>query len=230
MPDYIRTGRVAGILFLIALGANLVGSELLDSIVIAPDYLRETYARKTSVIMGMLAEIASAIAVLGIGVFLYPVLRQHSRVVALGYLGLRLIEPMITVIIVLASLSILTLSREYTAAGMPEPDQYELLGSLFQGMRDWALMIYILIFCTGAFLFYSLLLRTRLVPRFLAVWGLLGAAILFGGALVDMLIVDIAPEAYGAIMGLNEVVFPLWLIFRGFNTGETGNRPAPKPA
>ncbi len=219
MPDYIRSGRMAGILFLVALGANLVGSELLDAIVIAPDYLTATHARETSVILGVLAEIASAIAVVGIGVFLYPVLREHSRVIALGYLAFRLIEPMITVIIVLASLSILALSQQYTASGATDTGQYELLGALFQSTRDWALMIYILVFCTGAFLFYGLLFRARLVPRLLSVWGLVGAAILFGGALIDMLVTDIPPEAYGAVMGVNEIVFPLWLIFKGFNTG-----------
>ncbi|HHS88980.1 MAG TPA: DUF4386 domain-containing protein [Rhodobacteraceae bacterium] len=218
MPDYIRSGRLAGILFLVALGANLVGSELLDAIVIAPDYLSQTYAQKTSVILGMLAEIASAIAVVGIGVCLYPVLREHSQTVALGYLAFRLIEPMITIIIVLSSLSILALSREFMAAGATDPGQYALLGTLFQTTRDWALMIYILIFCTGAFLFYSLLFRTRLVPRLLSVWGLVGAAILLAGALIDMLITDIPPEAYGAVMGVNEIVFPLWLTFKGFNT------------
>ncbi len=230
MPDYTRAGRIAGILFLTALGANLVGSELLDAIVTAPDYLAQAAARKTSVVLGMLAEMASAFAVVGIGVVLYPVLRAHSRHIALGYLALRLIEPMITILIVLSSLLILTLSLDLAAAGGGDPAPwYLVLGGLLQSARDWALMIYILVFCAGAALFYGLLFRTRLVPRILSVWGLLGAAILFGGALVDMLVTDIPPEAYGAVMGLNEIVFPLWLILRGFNA-DAVRAPAPGAA
>jgi cyanate permease len=227
MPDFKRTARIAGCLFLLALLANLVGSELLDSIVIAPDYLRETYPHKTSVIVGMLMEILSAAAVVGIAVVLYPVLKFYNRTIALAYLGFRLIEPAITIVIILASLSILTLSQQYILAGAGDVADYALLGTLFQATRDWALMIYIMIFCTGAVLFYGLLYRTRLVPRLLSVWGLVGAAILFGGAIVDMLFYDIPVEAYGAVMGLNEVFFPIWLIVKGFNQVERTGVAAP---
>ncbi len=231
MPEYIRSGRIAGILFLTALGANLLGSELLDAIVTGPDYLTETAVRKTSVVLGVLAEMVSAFAVVGIGVVLYPVLRAHNPQIARAYLALRLIEPMITILIVLSSLLILTLSLDLAAAGGGDPAPwYPVLGGLLQGARDWALMIYILVFCAGAALFYSLLYRTRLVPRILSVWGLLGTAILFGGALIDMLVTDIPPEAYGAVMGLNEIVFPIWLIMRGFDADAVRAAPGAAPA
>jgi Domain of unknown function (DUF4386) len=217
MPDHRTSARIIGALFLGALIANLIGSELLDAIVIAPDYLTQTYARKSSVILGMLFEITSAACVIGIAVYLYPILKPLNRNIALGYLGLRLVEPAITIIIVLASLSILTLSQQFLVATSPDSASFQLLGTLIQGVRDWALMIYILIFSLGAALFYGLLYRSRLVPRLLSIWGLAGATILLTGALVDMFGYDIDVELYGAVMGLNEVVFPLWLIFKGFN-------------
>ena len=132
----------------------------------------------------MLMEILSAAAVVGIAVVLYPVLKFYNRTIALAYLGFRLIEPAITIVIILASLSILTLSQQYILAGAGDVADYALLGTLFQATRDWALMIYIMIFCTGAVLFYGLLYRTRLVPRLLLGGGLGGPTVRSGAGCV----------------------------------------------
>ncbi len=216
MTEFKYNARIAGALFLAALAANLVGSEWLDSIVDAPDYLVQAFALKGQVVAGALLEILSAAAVAGIPVLLYPVLKRYSRTVALGYLCLRIIEPAITMMIILAALSILSLGQTFAANGGDEAS-YLLLGSILQAARGWALMLYILVFSVASLLFYGLLFKSRLVPRLFSVWGLAGVVVLAGGAIASMFGVALDPMVYGALLGLNELLLAFWMIVKGFN-------------
>ena len=87
--------------------------------------------------------------------------------------------------------------------------------------RDYRSLIYgnihVYFFITGALLFYYLLFRTRLVPRFLSVWGL--------GATVVLLLVtglklagieSVILDALLMPMIGNEVILAIWLMVKGF--------------
>lgn len=82
-----RTARIAAVLFLTALVADLVGGELIVRIIHAPDYLSSVYSNRIHVITGMLLELVAAAAVVGIPVMLFSTLKKHSERIALGYIG-----------------------------------------------------------------------------------------------------------------------------------------------
>jgi hypothetical protein len=78
------------------------------------------------------------------------------------------------------------------------------------------------IFGIGALLFYGLLVRARLVPRWLSLWGLAGAALVFAAGLSALL------STFGALqyalavpIGVQEMVLASWLILVGFNSTRT---------
>ncbi|MFV2001559.1 MAG: DUF4386 domain-containing protein [Paracoccaceae bacterium] len=215
-----KIARIVGALILIALIGNFIGSELLDSLITATDFLINAGPQKAKIVLGMLLELASAIAVVGIPVLMYPILKQYNRNMALGYFAFRIIEPAITISILLNSLALLTLSQQFLAAGSPQAGYFDTLGTIFQTERYWALMMYIVIFSAGAVLFYTLLYKSRLVPRFISIWAFAGIALLLGGAVFDMFGGGIPVEAYGAVMGLNELFLGIWLLARGFSAPE----------
>src|SRR5215813_8443255 len=153
------TGRAVGALFLIALLTNAIGGGLAESVVLAPDFLTGASAHRSQVISGELLELICGAAVVGIGALTYPVFKRYRQGMAAGYLGFRITESAVNVVIVLSTLQLLTLSQDHGRA----PDA-PLLGALFQAERHWAQVLYVIVFGFGDVILYALLYRSRLVP------------------------------------------------------------------
>jgi len=143
--------------------------------------------------IGVVLMLLNTAAVVAIGAFVYPVLRQHSPAVAVGYLTTRLFEGALLAIgaIALVAGAVATNALAYNVAmtGLG-------IGSLF--------------FC-------AVLYRQRLVPRFLAVWGFIGYAAFATGCVLEILGVAGAGLPSTIPGGLFEVTFAIWLLVRGFN-------------
>ncbi len=214
------TGRAVGALFLVALFTNAIGGGLAESVVLAPDFLTSTSVHRSRVISGELLELICGAAVVGIGALTYPVFKRYSQSMAAGYLGFRITEAAVNVLIVLSTLQLLTLSQEYVRA--PAPDAH-LLGVLYQAERHWAQVLYVIVFGFGDAILYLLLYRSRLVPRFIAVWGLAGLALLLAGFVLDLYGHSANMLIYAIPLALNELFLGLWLLVRGFAAGA----PAP---
>ena len=142
--------------------------------------------------LGVAMMVANSLAVLAIGAILVPVLRPHSPLVARIYLTTRIFEA---TFLAIGAIALLVGSSEVNFAAYNIAMAGLGVGSLF--------------FC-------ALLFRTRLVPRFLAVWGFAGYAAFAAGSLLELAGVTGA-GIIGAISGgLFEIFFALWLIVRGF--------------
>jgi hypothetical protein len=220
MKHYRKTTIIVGVLFIIATVAGVLsvliftGSLLEDT-----DYLRAVYSNANRVVTGALLELVMALAVAGTAIWLYPVFKRYNPGLALSYVGLRLIEAVFILAFPMVLLSLLTLGRESTQAAAATGSTYHVIGALLLAVNDWANWLGpTLVFCLGALVLNGVLFRTRLVPRFISVWGLIGAVLFIVGGLMglygveagfrDMLFVPIA---------VNEMVFAVWLIVRGFN-------------
>ena len=133
-----KTARFVGVLFLTAMVASLLGGGLVESIISAPDYLIAVSENETQVIIGVLLELINAIAVVGIGVLMFPILKQHNESIALGYLGFRIIESVFCIASAISPLSLITLSQEYVQAGAPDASYFQTLGTLsMESARIW---------------------------------------------------------------------------------------------
>jgi hypothetical protein len=130
MNTHKRTARIVGALFLIAMVTSLVGGVWLESILSAPDYLLTVSANETQVIIGVLLELANCAAVVGIAAMLFPILKEQSEALALGYAGIRVVEAAILSAAVISPLLLITLSQEYVAAGAPDAAYFQTLGTL----------------------------------------------------------------------------------------------------
>ena len=113
-----KSARWAGVFYIIATIAPILTYYLIGGMVAGesiPDYLVYVSANEGQVIIGMLIELTWALAVVGIIVTLFPILKKHNEALALGFFGLRFIEAISTIIHSIIGLSLLTLSQEYAA-------------------------------------------------------------------------------------------------------------------
>ncbi len=218
-----KTAIITGIIFIIATVAGLLGNALTGSIVGAPDYLVQIAANKNLVLVGALLAFVAAAGSAGIAISLYPVLRKHNEGLALGSVGFRLIEGVFYLVSALGLFSLLSLGQEYAGAGPQAAPAIQVLGDLILAVRVWAgFVLGVIAFCLGAGMYYYVLYRSRLIPRWLSAWGLAGLALLFSMTLSiafgerisgpsGMLVVLAVPIA------LQEMVLAVWLIAKGFN-------------
>jgi hypothetical protein len=216
-----RTARIVGVLFLTAMVASLVGGGLVESVLSAPDFLTAIPENETQVIMGVFLELINAIAVLGIGVLMFPILRLHNEVMALGYLGFRIVESVFCCVIVISPLSLMTLSQEYSKAGASDASYFQTVGTLSIAERAGVAGLLIPVALgLGALLFYSLLYQSRLLPRFISVWGLIGVVLILALNLLSTSGLEVGISV-GLVLALpiilNEVFLGVWLIVKGFS-------------
>ena len=210
---------MVGALFLFSNVTFLLGAFVfVEPILGAPDYLTLASANRTQVVLGALLELVNGIAYVGIAVLVFPILRQRFESMALWYVGFRIIEFVMQTLSDISPLSLLRLSEEFVRAGAPESSSFQALGTLLLAERYWAFQMVTIALVLGALMFYYMLYQSRLIPRFISVWGLIGALAVLATAMLDTF--GISPgslEFLGVLMLLNELFLGVWLIVKGFN-------------
>ena len=215
------TAVLVGVLFLAAMVASLLGGGLVEAVIAAPDNLINISENETQLLIGVLLELINGIAVLGIGVLMFPILKWFNEKMALGYLGFRIVEAVFCCMIVISPLSLITLSQEYINAGAPDVPYFQTASVMsIAGRASIANLLIPVFLSLGALLLYSVLYQSKLLPRFIAVWGLIGAILIL---LLNLLItfnVELGNTAmiFALPMILNEIFLGIWLILKGFNT------------
>jgi hypothetical protein len=211
---------IVGILFLAGYLGIFLGSAFYAPLLDAPDYLNKIYPNRTGVIAGMLIELINDVAVIGIPIMLFPILKKYSERLALGYFGFRIIESMVLIFSKTSLLSLITLSQEYIAAGSPDQSYFQTLGAVALAERDWASQIQVVFFALSALIFYYVLYHTRLLPRWLSVWGFIAVASLIAA---NVLPVPDLTQGFNPTqllflpIFLSEILVAIWLIAKGFN-------------
>ena len=194
------------------LGGQIAGGEPI------PDYLVYVSANQTQVVFGVLIDLIYALAVVGIVVTLLPVLRKQNESLALGFSALRLIEAIVAIVGGMAILTLLTLSQEFVKAGAPDAPYFLTTGDLLLAARDWAFLIGSgLVWSLSAVILNYLLYQSRLIPRWLSIWGLVGAILSFVAYLPQFFGLETVELLFLPI-GVQEMVFAVWLIVKGFNS------------
>ncbi len=222
MGSFRKTAIIVGVLFITATVSAILIVVALGFTLDPPDYLTNVSANENRVIMAVILELILAVSVMGIGFVIFPLLKKQDEALALGYVSIRLTEAVFIVIASLSLLSVLTLSQEYVEGSL-DVAYYEASGTSLLALRDWAFVIGTMIFLgLGGLPLNYLLYQSRLVPRWLSAWGLIGASLvlLYGliwlfGPHVDVLAAPIA---------IQEMVFAVWIIVKGFNLSELASR------
>jgi len=215
---------IAGTLFIVATAASLLGTGFTGSILDAPDYLSRISSNGNRVMVGALFSFTAAAASSSIAISLYPLLKQYNEGLALGAVGFRLIEGVFYIVGAICLLSLFTVSQQFVNAGGQGASYFQTVGNLLLTTRDLAGFIFAVIaFCLGALMYYYVFYRSKLIPRWLSVWGLIAIVLLLSAVLLTMF--DGEPFSISGNLvllalpiALQEMVLAIWLIVKGFNS------------
>lgn len=227
-----RTARIAGVWFILTFVFSIPALLLYDPVLNDANYILGAGA-DTQVRIGALLEILTALANIATGVVLFPILKRQSESIALGYLGFRIFESILIVVGVISVLAVVTLRQDLAGGGGADAT---LIGQALVALKDQTFLVGPA-FCAGfgnGLLLGYLMYRSALVPRPMAVIGLIGGpiacatatAVLFGAyeqqSPVNFLFT--APEIVW------EVSLAIWLVTKGFRSVPLITGTAPKTA
>ncbi len=217
-----KTARTAGVLFIIAIVSGILGVALTQPILDAPNHLMKISANQNLMITGTFFLFIMAAACAGIGISLYPVLKEYDQALALGSAGFRIIEAVFHIAGALGLLLLLALSREFVKAGAPDLSYFQTLSYLLEAGRDWVSHVAaILPWCTGALIYYYIFYRTKMVPRWLSIWGLIGIALVMAASMLFLFSLIGSLSTIQVVLNLpialQELVLAIWLIVKGFD-------------
>jgi hypothetical protein len=213
-----KTAIVVGVLFIIATVAGVLSVISYGDVLDAPADLALVSANENQVLIGSIFYFIMAVAIPAIAIVIYPILKKSGEAVALGYVGARIGEGFFFVVQIITTLTLFSLSREYIGAGGVEASHLQSLGTLLLSAGNWASLFgFGFFFTLSALILNFVLYRTKLVPRWLSGWGLIGAGLIwifyliqyFNHNQVQILFLPIASQ---------EMIFALWLIVKGFNS------------
>jgi hypothetical protein len=213
-----NASRIAGILFILQMTAAVIShSVILVPLLRGENFLSNIVANETKVIVAMLLDLVTGASVFGISVILFPILKGFSERIALWYVGLRLTEWVIALISGMFLLTVLSISKDYQQANIQEPRFLQTLSEYFLNLRGSIRNLMLVTFCMSASMFYFLLFKAKLLPRFISVWGLIGVLLLFAEILSSIFGSSLGGILIMLPMGLNEIFLGIWLIVKGFN-------------
>jgi hypothetical protein len=224
-----QTAVAVGVLFLTATATFLTADTLITSVLGNPDALVDPSAYGNVLKAAALLAFVDALAVVGIAVLLYPLLKRYSEPLALGYVGFRVAELAAVVLYLTVPLVLVALG-EAGSGDTLDVSASQHFGSLLEAQYEVTLMVVFLLTSVSGVIFAFLLYRSRLVPRLLAILGLIGYFVLLVGTVLYMFrLIDLFQGAGTLVagpVGLFELILPIWLIAKGFThdpdrTGQT---------
>ena len=217
-----RTAKLVGLLFILATATLFIGQAFYGPIIGATNYLDITYPNRLTVMTGVLIEFAGVIGLVFIPILLYPFLRIYNQALAFGYISIRLIEVVLLSFAQITKLSIIGLSQNYLTAN-GDPSFFNNMGDMIQAVLYWADsggLLYIIVFVLGATLLYYGLIKTKLIPRWISLFGLVSAVILLMASM--MFYWEYIPAETAILfmlpLALQEIIMALWMITKGFNS------------
>jgi uncharacterized protein DUF4386 len=213
-----RIAIVAGVLYLVTHVTSIAAVILYGPVLTRSDYV-VSGGSDARVLLGALLEVVLAMAIVGTAVTLFPVVKRQSEGIALGYVGLRTLEASIICVGIVSLLAVVRL-RQQGPAGT-DTASLVAVGKGLVAVHDWTFLFgpdFVL--STNTVLLAYLMYRSRLVPRPIAVLGLVGGPLVFVSAIATLFGVYPQVSPIAALLALPvfawEVSLALWLIVKGF--------------
>ncbi len=202
---------ITGVLFIICTLTGVISVAILGNIVNATT-LFVALDNSNLFITGALLILIMAFTGTGIGISIYPVLKDKYPSLAIGSVVFRTIEGAIISIGSIIYISIFALHN----ADLLTNELAEVLLVIRPFFPSYSGAI---AFSLGATLYYIAFYKSKLVPRWLSAWGFVGAVL----HMIAIVFVAFGHDPFAPYLmvlhipiGVQEMVFAVWLIVKGY--------------
>lgn len=221
MNRYRGTAILVGILYIAGTLAGILSGLVTKGTLDGADSVASASSSGSRLAAGALLVLIMGLALALIPVVMFPILRRTSERLALGYLVFRgALETVTYIAVALSWLLLFRLGQDYVRADA-DAAGLRASGRLLKYAAETGSLIGLIVFPLGAAMFCFLLYRSRLVPRWLAGWGLVAVVPYLVVGLLEVFAVvgpsSTAESMLVAPLALQEMVLAVWLIAKGFS-------------
>jgi hypothetical protein len=220
-----QTARIAGWLFIATFVTAIAGLLLYDPVLNDADYIVGA-GDDARLSFGALLEVFLIVTNIGTAIVLFPILKRQSESLALGFVASRIVEGVAIAIGIIAVMSIVTLREDFAGAAGDDAASLLVTGEALVAVKDWSFVMgpgFCVAVGNGLVLGY-LMYRSGLVPRGMAMLGLIGGPLIFVASTIVLFGGFEAGDPGHFLMSIPEIAWELslgiYLIVKGF-------RPAP---
>jgi hypothetical protein len=224
MKSNKKTGRLVGLLFLLIFATGITVYQFLQGpALFSDDFLTVTSANSNVIIISTLLLFLSGITSVIIATILLPIFKKYNITLAFLYLAFCILSFIAISIDNISVLSMLELSLEYSENGHSNSDILSTLGNIFYKKHWWTHYLSLLISCFPVFILYYTLYASKLIPKVISIFGIIAVILMFIEILFSLFGNSISMNMLLPI-GLIQLILPLWLIFKGFNSSTLENK------
>ena len=221
MSSHRTAAVLAGTFFIVAAVAAVFALALYQPVLNDPSYVVSRSGADTQVLLGALFEVLVAISVIGTAITLYPVVRKQNETTALGYVAGRTTEGVVIVVGIISLIAIVSLRSDYAGVGGAAAVSAIAIGKTLVAVHNWTFLFGPnLALGWNTSLLAFLMYRSRLVPRPIAILGLIGGPVIFASGTAELFGLYTQTSTFGAITAIPvaawEMSLALWMIIRGF--------------
>ncbi len=222
MKTYRKTAIIVGVLYIIGTVTGVLSLLLTKPLLDDPASLLTVAAQGNHIRLGALLVFIMGLALAMVPVMMFPILKKHNEVFALGYVVFRGgLETFTYIAGGIFLLLLVPFSQVAVQAGAADAATVQALGTVLRKAVEISTTTTEIVFPLGALMFYAVLYQANLIPRWISGWGLIGVILYEAAGLLHMfaligqtstiLLVLVLP------IGVQEMVMAVWLIVKGFN-------------
>ena len=214
-----KTAIIAGILIIIGMIAGMLS--IVPSVE-SLDYLTEVSANQNQVLTGAFFQFTLVPIYIGFALLLYPIISKYNKSLAVGFVSFRIIAGVFQLIGVIILPLFLLLSQEFLKSTSPDLLYFQIFGDILKLGRDLANHVGMMLTTgLGNLILFYIFYKTKLVPRWLSSWGIIGNILaMLASFLILFRLIDVITPHFVALtipLVLQEIVLAIWLIVKGFN-------------
>ena len=230
MNTYRKDATIVGILYILGTVFGILSAILTQPVANTQDYFVVVMSNENRVIIGAIFILMMGLVLAMVPVVLFPILKKVNEVLALGYVVFRGALETFTYIGTTASwLLLVPFAQGY--AETSDASAFQNLAASLQQVGGGIDVIRIIVFGLGALMLYSMFYTSKLIPRWISVWGLIALVPEFASAFLDVFGLMDASMSGGTfflnfLIFLQEMVMAVWLIVKGFNLSAIHSEPA----
>jgi len=226
MNTYRKTALIVGILFIIGTVAGIFSGVVTGPVLGDSNYLAAIAANESSIVLGAILVLVMGFPLAMIPVMMFPIFKKHNEPLALGAVVFRgVLEAITYILIATCWLLLISVGQAFVNAGAADAATFQAMGTFIKQAVHWTEHILALVFTIGALMLYWLFYKTKLIPSWLALWGFFGAILYFAAPIFNLFDPQHLALSLGvkwgnlmAPLAIQEMVFALWMIIKGFNT------------
>jgi hypothetical protein len=229
MREHRTAATAAGILYITGTVAGALSYIVIAPVSSARDPLASAAEHSGAVVTGALLVLLMGLSLALVPIVLFPVLRRVNEVLAVGYLIVRgAVETACYIILAIGWLLLVPLGDAMAVGPGTASPAGVRVGNLVLD-ADATNAVLTLVFCLGAGMFYMLLYRSRIVPRWITLWGLVAIPLYVAADLLAMYGVIGANSSEQVLvfmpLAVQEMVLAVWMIARGFRPAAFATAP-----